>query len=120
MDYLKRKGYRMHMTSNGFHEVQYKKLEACGLKDYFDTIILSEDAGVNKPSPLYFDYALKMSGAEKASTLMIGDNLQTDIHGALNAGIDALLFNRWGVNADEANPRPTFVVDCLLKIKELL
>ena len=120
MDYLKRKGYRMHMTSNGFHEVQYKKLEACGLKDYFDTIILSEDAGVNKPSPLYFDYALKMSGAEKASTLMIGDNLQTDIHGALNAGIDALLFNRWGVNADEVNPRPTFVVDCLLKIKELL
>jgi putative hydrolase of the HAD superfamily len=120
MDYLKRKGYRMHMTSNGFHEVQYKKLEACGLKDYFDTIILSEDAGVNKPSPLYFDYALKMSGAEKASTLMIGDNLQTDIHGALNAGIDALLFNRWGVNADGANPRPTFVVDCLLKIKELL
>ena len=51
---------------------------------------------------------------------MIGDNLQTDIHGALNAGIDALLFNRWGVNADEVNPRPTFVVDCLLKIKELL
>lgn len=120
MDYLKQKGYRMHMTSNGFHEVQYKKLAACGLTDYFDTIILSEDAGVNKPSPLFFDYALKVSGADKASTLMIGDNLQTDILGALNAGIDALLFNRWDVNADEADPRPTFVVDRLLEIKELL
>ena len=120
MDYLKQKGYRMHMTSNGFHEVQYKKLAACGLTDYFDTIILSEDAGVNKPSPLYFDYAFKVSGADKATTLMIGDNMQTDIQGALNAGIDALLFNRWSVNVDEASKRPTFVVDRLLQIKELL
>ena len=120
MDYLKGKGYRMHMTSNGFHEVQYKKLAACGLTNYFDTIILSEDAGVNKPSPLYFDYAFKMSGAGKATTLMIGDNMQTDIQGALNAGIDALLFNRWSVNVDEAAKRPTFVVDSLLQIKELL
>ena len=120
MDYLKGKGYRLHMTSNGFHEVQYKKLAACGLKDYFDTIILSEDAGVNKPSPLYFDYALKVSGADKSTTLMIGDNLQTDILGALSAGIDALLFNRWGVDANEAVQRPTFVVDRLLQIKELI
>jgi putative hydrolase of the HAD superfamily len=120
MDYLKSRGYRMHMTSNGFHEVQYKKLAACGLRDYFDTIILSEDAGVNKPSPLYFDFALNMSGAERQTTLMIGDNMQTDIQGALHAGIDALLFNRWGVDADEAEKRPTFVVDRLLQIKELL
>ena len=120
MDYLKRKGYRMHMTSNGFHEVQYKKLAACGLTNYFDTIILSEDAGVNKPSPQYFDYALKVSGAEREHTLMIGDNLQTDIQGALNAGIDAMLFNRWGVNPEEAAKRPTFVVDRLLEITQLL
>ena len=120
MDYLKGKGYHMHMTSNGFHEVQYKKLAACGLTDYFDTIILSEDAGVNKPSPLYFDYALKVSGADKATTLMIGDNLQTDIQGALNAGVDALLFNRWGVDVNEAVQRPTFVVDRLAAIKDLL
>jgi putative hydrolase of the HAD superfamily len=69
---------------------------------------------------LYFDYALKMSGAERETTLMIGDNLQTDIQGALNAGIDALLFNRWNVNPEEANKRPTFVVDRLLDIKNLL
>ena len=120
MDYLKGRGYRMHMTSNGFHEVQYKKLAACGLRDYFDTIILSEDAGVNKPSPLYLDYALKMAGADRQTTLMIGDNLQTDILGALHAGIDALLFNRWEVAVDEAPQRPTFVVDRLLQIKEIL
>ena len=120
MDYLKQRGYRMHMTSNGFHEVQYKKLAACGLRDYFDTIILSEDAGANKPSPLYFDYALKTSGAMRQTTLMIGDNLQSDILGALNAGLDAMLFNRWAINQADIPQTPTFVVDTLRDIKEIL
>ena len=120
MDYLKGRGYRMHMTSNGFHEVQYKKLAACGLRDYFDTIILSEDAGANKPSPAYFDYALSVAGAARETTLMIGDNLQTDILGALNAGIDAMLFNRWNVETDDAPKAPTFVVPRLRDIIGIL
>lgn len=120
MDYLKGRGYRMHMTSNGFHEVQYKKLAACGLRDYFDTIILSEDAGVNKPSLQYFDYALKVSGANRATTLMIGDNLQTDIMGALGCGIDALLFNRWNVETRDCPQAPTFIVNRLQDIRKIL
>ena len=120
MDYLRNKGYRIHMCSNGFHEVQYKKLAACGLRDYFDTIILSEDAGVNKPSPAYFDYALRHAGASRETTLMIGDNLQTDILGALNAGIDALLFNRWNVDVNDSPQTPTFVVSNLRDIINIL
>ena len=120
MDYLKKKGYRMHMTSNGFHEVQYKKLAACGLKDYFDNIILSEDAKYNKPSKAYFDYALKIAGAQSDSVLMIGDNLNTDILGALHAGLDAMLFNRWQVDVSSVTPQPTFVVDQLRDIIEIL
>ena len=120
MAYLRHKGYRMHITSNGFHEVQYKKLAACGLQDYFDTIILSEDAGANKPSKAFFDYALRLTGASPAATLMIGDNLQTDILGALNAGLDALLFNRWGVDVGECPRQPTFVADKLRDIMLVL
>ena len=120
MDYLRQRGYRMHMCSNGFHEVQYKKLQACGLKDYFNTIILSEDAGFNKPSPQFFDYAFLQSGAIRETTLMIGDNLQTDILGALTSGIDALLFNRWEVDVNEIPQRPTFVVSSLLEIQNIL
>ena len=121
MKYLHAKGYRMHMTSNGFHEVQYKKLAACGLRDYFDTIVLSEDAGVNKPSPAYFDYAFKQTGAKPETTLMIGDNMLTDIQGAMAVGIDALLFNRWGYDIKSGDPEaPTFVVSELLDIKQIL
>jgi putative hydrolase of the HAD superfamily len=117
MDYLKRKGYRMHMCSNGFHEIQYKKLAACGLRDYFDTIILSEDAGANKPSKQYFDYALRQSGADSDTTIMIGDNLQTDIVGAHQAGLHTILFNRWGV---EPSPVPTHTVATLREIMDIL
>lgn len=117
MDYLRSKGYRMHMCSNGFHEVQYRKLAACGLRDYFDTIILSEDAGVNKPSPLYFDYAFKVAGASRETTLMIGDNLQTDILGARNAGLDTIYFNRWNV---EPSDIPTYTVMELRDILNIL
>ena len=117
MQYLRSKDYRMHMCSNGFHEVQYRKLAACGLRDYFDTIILSEDAGVNKPSPLYFDYAFKVTGASRGTTLMIGDNLQTDILGAHNVGIDTIFFNRWN---NEPSDVPTYTVMGLCEIMNIL
>lgn len=121
MDYLRAKGYRMHMTSNGFHEVQYKKLAACGLREYFDSIILSEDAGANKPSKAFFDYAFSKTGANPETTMMIGDNMQTDIKGAMAAGLDTILFNRWGYDIKSGDPEaPTYIVSKLLDIKQII
>lgn len=119
MDYLRSKGYRMHICSNGFHEVQYKKLRACGLLDYFNTIILSEDAGANKPSQQFFDYAFSQTGTQRESTLMIGDNFYTDIKGAKDAGLDVMFFN--SKPADFTAPEPVnYEVNTLREIIGIL
>lgn len=116
--YLKGLGCRLHICSNGFHEIQYKKLRACGLYDYFDTVILSEDAGANKPSKKFFDYAFEKTGAKVDSTLMIGDNYNADIEGAMDSGLDTILYNRWDPNF--VPPRkPTYIVKELGEIMKL-
>lgn len=119
MDYLRSKGYRMHICSNGFHEVQYKKLRACGLLDYFNTIILSEDAGANKPSQQFFDYAFSQTGAQRESTLMIGDNFYTDIKGAKDAGLDVMFFNSKPANFSAPEP-VNYEVNTLREIIDIL
>lgn len=119
LKYLKEKGYRLHICSNGFHEVQFKKLSACGLKDYFNTVILSEDAGYNKPSRNFYQYAIKASGATREKTLMIGDNYLADVCGALDFGIDACLFRRWDKNF-KPERNLTFIVDNIADLMNYL
>ncbi|MGL5561413.1 MAG: YjjG family noncanonical pyrimidine nucleotidase, partial [Tannerellaceae bacterium] len=74
--------YTLHILSNGFREVQYKKMDNSGLTTFFDKVILSEDAGANKPSKDIFDYALSITSAKREEVLMIGDSWEADIVGA--------------------------------------
>ncbi|MDO4497166.1 MAG: YjjG family noncanonical pyrimidine nucleotidase [Bacteroidales bacterium] len=119
VQYLRKKGYRLHICSNGFHEVQYRKLRSCGLLDAFDTIILSEDAGANKPSPQFFAHAFERTHASVQTTLMIGDNFTTDIHGAQSVGLDVIYFNRHPENGPAPEP-VNYEVHSLKEVMQIL
>lgn len=86
-------GFQMHIITNGFSEVQYIKLENCGLITYFDVIVCSEVIGKNKPDPLIFAHALSEAKAYPTNSLMIGDDYHADINGAIQSGMQALLFD---------------------------
>ncbi len=90
LEYLQQK-YTLHIITNGFEEVQHKKLEHSGLNKYFTHVITSEDAGFKKPDINIFRYACAIAGANEADSLMIGDDVDVDIIGAAAAGIDQLL-----------------------------
>jgi len=93
LSYLKNKGYRLHLITNGFEDVQHIKLASSNLTDYFEEVITSEASGCLKPDPRMFAHALARTGATAAESLMIGDNLECDVLGAYNAGIDQVYFN---------------------------
>ena len=83
----------LHIITNGFEEVQQKKLDVSDLRKYFTTITTSEEAGVKKPEPWIFELALKKAGAHPGKSLMIGDDLLVDIAGARSMGMDTMFFN---------------------------
>lgn len=92
LEYLKKR-YPLHIITNGFEEVQQKKLDTSDLRKYFTTITTSEEAGVKKPEPWIFELALQKAGANPRQSLMVGDDLAVDMEGAAKLGMDTMFFN---------------------------
>ena len=116
LDYLK-PNYRLHLITNGFNDIQSTKLASSNLTHYFEEIITSEHSGYLKPDPRMFRHALERTGATAAESLMIGDNLECDVLGAYNAGIDQVYFNP--VKRRHFN-QITHEISCLSELKEFL
>ena len=116
LEYLHPK-YQMHIITNGFQEVQNIKLETSGMDQYFNTMITSEKAGVKKPDPAIFEYALDKTGANPGNSLMIGDDYEVDILGADNIGMDQVFFDPEKQSPGNGS---TYKISSLAELKEFL
>lgn len=110
------KKYLIGVLTNGFTEVQYRKLQSTGLNRYIQRMVISDEIGIQKPDSRLFRYAEQATGADPESTIMIGDNPDNDIQGALDAGWKAIFFNC--KNKPFTSSSPLFL-GSILSLKEL-
>lgn len=116
LDYLKPK-YQLHIITNGFEEIQTKKMQSSNIHHYFDKIITSESVGVKKPNPKVFQHAMEITNARKDNSIMIGDSVEADIEGALQVGMKAIHCNFEG---EQIVPKNFKSITSLLEIKQYL
>ena len=117
LNYLKEKGYQMHLITNGFESVQFKKIENSNLAPYFKEVITSEGSNSLKPNKEIFEYALQKSNAKLEESIMIGDNESADIQGAINIGMDSVFVNH--INAIPTVPA-TYTITHLKELEDIL
>ena len=116
--YLAKK-YPLTVVTNGFIEVQYEKFDKSGLRNCFSHIVLSEEVGCQKPNPRIYEEALHMNGVSAEEAVMIGDSWNSDIQGAINAGIDQI----WVRKSQDSLPEgqsATYLVQSLSEVMEIL
>ncbi len=116
LDYLANKNYQLHLITNGFEKTQHSKLKNSGIDKYFIEVITSEGSNSLKPHKEIFDYAFAKTKAARAESIMIGDSLEVDIQGAMDAGIDQVFVNH--INAP-AGINPTYTVYSLKELESI-
>lgn len=116
LQYLTGKGYELHLITNGFEKTQHSKLATSGLNIFFKKVITSEGSNSMKPEKEIFDYALNSADAKAYESIMIGDALDIDIAGAMNAGMDQVHTNYTNV---VQHLKPTFTVRRLRELEAI-
>ncbi|HWB26977.1 MAG TPA: YjjG family noncanonical pyrimidine nucleotidase [Chitinophagaceae bacterium] len=114
--YLNNKGYKLHLITNGFESIQHNKLRSSNLRDYFVEVITSEASNSLKPHAAIFEFALEKALAMKEESIMIGDNLDADIQGAINVGLDTVFVNHLKI---DPHIKATYVVHHLKELEEI-
>ena len=94
--------YKIYAASNGFVQMQKRRLHLAGIDSFFDGVFVSDEVGFSKPDQRFFDFLLNKIKIDKSEVLMIGDSLSSDIQGGINAHIDTCLVNTNKVDRDRS------------------
>lgn len=105
------KDHDIVVVTNGIAEVQRGRLERLDAMKYFHDVVISEEIGVQKPDPRFFDLVLSRLGASRQECLVVGDSLTSDIRGGLDSDIDTLYLHL-GRRIDDIDPRIRFHASC--------
>lgn len=116
LSYLLNKNYKLHLITNGFEQIQWRKLDNAQIGQFFSTVITSEAASYLKPHKEIFDFAVSKAGCAYEESIMLGDNLDADILGAINAGMDTVFVNH--IN-EETTLKPTYIIYHLRELEDI-
>ena len=117
LEYLLQKGYSMYILTNGFLSTQQQKMAHSKLDKYFKRIFSSEELGINKPRKEIFHWAVSSIHANKKECVMIGDDVEVDIMGAMKYGIDTIWFNPSNLHSEK---KSTYIIQDMSDLKEIL
>ncbi|RRG18279.1 noncanonical pyrimidine nucleotidase, YjjG family [Weissella viridescens] len=117
---LQQAGYHLIAGTNGEAQTQHLRLAHTGLDQYFEHVYISDEMGVAKPDPAFYqEIFAENPDMTKDNTVMIGDGLASDIQGGVNFGIDTIWVNFNQRNTTEP-PMPTAVAQSYSELKQKL
>ena len=114
------KKYKLYLASNGTAKVQAGRLKSADISKYFAEVFVSQELGVNKPSPEYFEKCFaRIPNFDKSKAIIVGDSLTSDILGGQNAGIATCWVNPHHKQG-RADIRVDYEIEALSQLEELL
>ncbi|MDI9357995.1 MAG: YjjG family noncanonical pyrimidine nucleotidase [Phycisphaerales bacterium] len=119
LHYLKKKGYYLHIISNGFNKETHIKLKETGIINFFNTVITSEMCMKSKPHPSIFNLAINLAGTNSCYSCMIGDHVRNDIEGGKEAGMYTIWFNNNNMHENKLVPQADKIIHSLMDIKKI-
>lgn len=102
---LKKSGKKVFLLSNAQKIFTYPEIEETGILPYFDAIYISSDYGLKKPEPDFMEILIKEHELKKNETVMIGNEVESDVDIAIKCGVSSVYLNTYGYSSADINER---------------